>query len=109
MLRPGKLPTLALMMVRKGGGYPLRWLRASQVKARMNRLAMPALRKCMVMVVSGTCRVLQEGMKYCLPNLRVVALYYWGNLEKGLRGGLYVPMLWGRGGGGLGAHPEGMP
>jgi hypothetical protein len=27
MRRPGRLPTLALLMVRKGGGYPLRWLR----------------------------------------------------------------------------------
>jgi hypothetical protein len=28
MKRPGRLSTLALMMVHKGGGYPLRWLRA---------------------------------------------------------------------------------
>jgi hypothetical protein len=28
MRRPGRLPTLALLMARKGGGYPLRWLRA---------------------------------------------------------------------------------
>jgi hypothetical protein len=28
MKRPRKLPTLALMMVSKAGGYPLRWLRA---------------------------------------------------------------------------------
>jgi hypothetical protein len=28
MRRPGRLPTMALLMVRKGGGYPLRSLRA---------------------------------------------------------------------------------
>jgi hypothetical protein len=31
-----------------------------------------------------------------------------GNLEKGPRDGLYLPMLWG-GGSGLGARPEGVP
>jgi hypothetical protein len=28
MRRPGRLPVLALMTICKGGGYPLRWLRA---------------------------------------------------------------------------------
>jgi hypothetical protein len=37
----------------------------------------------------------------------VVAPYYWGNLEKGTRDGLYMLMLWG--GGGLRAPPEGVP
>jgi hypothetical protein len=73
-----------------------------------DRLAEPALRRCTVMVLSGAYRVLQEGRKSCLPNLRVVAPYYWRKPGKGSRDGLYVPTLWG-GGGGLGARPEGVP
>jgi hypothetical protein len=74
----------------------------------MDQLTIPVLSGCMVMVFSGPFRVLQEGRKSCFPNLGVVAPYYLGNPEKGPRGGLYVPTLWG-GGGGLAAHPEGMP
>jgi hypothetical protein len=37
---------------------------------------MPILYGCMVMVLSGPYRVLQEGRKSCLPNLGVVAPYY---------------------------------
>jgi hypothetical protein len=41
MRRPGRLPALALMMVRKGGGYPLRWLKTSfGAKSRIDCLAM---------------------------------------------------------------------
>jgi hypothetical protein len=64
---------------------------------------MPAHRECMVMVLSGTYMVLQEGRKSCLPNLGVVAPYYLGKPEKGPRDGLYVPTLWG-GRGRLRAH-----
>jgi hypothetical protein len=57
---------------------------------------MPILYRYMVMVLSGTYRVLQEGRKSCLPNLRVVAPYYQGKPRKGSRGGLYVPNIVGR-------------
>jgi hypothetical protein len=38
----------------------------------------------------------------------VVGPYYLGKPGKGSKGGLYMPTLWG-GGGGLGACPDGMP
>jgi hypothetical protein len=69
---------------------------------------MPALSGCTAMVLSGPFRVLQEGRKSCLPNLGVVAPYYLGKPGKGSKGRLYVPTLWG-GGGGFGACPEGVP
>jgi hypothetical protein len=59
----------------------------------MDCLTMPVLYGCTVMLLSGPYRVLQEGRK---------------KMEKGPRGGLYVLTLWG-GGGGIGAHPEGVP
>jgi hypothetical protein len=39
-----------------------------------------------MMVLSGTYRVLQEGRKSCLPNLRVVAPYYWGKPRRESKG-----------------------
>jgi hypothetical protein len=54
----------------------------------MDRLTMPALSGCTVMVFSGPFRVLQEERKSCLPNLRVVALYYLGKPGKGCKKGL---------------------
>jgi hypothetical protein len=55
----------------------------SQVK---DRLTMPELCRCTVMVLSGPYRVLQEGMKSWLPNLGVVAPYYLGKPGKGSKG-----------------------
>jgi hypothetical protein len=52
----------------------------------MDRLTMPILSGCMVMVLSGPFRVLQEGRKSCLPNLGVVALYYLGKPGKRVQG-----------------------
>jgi hypothetical protein len=42
------------------------------------------------MVFSGAFRVLQEGRKSCLPNIGVVAPYYWGNPKKGSKGRIYT-------------------
>jgi hypothetical protein len=52
----------------------------------MDHLTMPILFGCMVMVLSGPFRVLQEGSMSCLPNLGVVALYYLWKPGKGSKG-----------------------
>jgi ribonuclease HI len=59
----------------------------SQVKSTVDRLTMPAPSGYTVIVLSGPFRVLQEGRKYCLPNLEVVAPYYLGKPGKGSKGG----------------------
>jgi hypothetical protein len=80
MRRPGRLPVLVLMTMRKGGGYPLtqslRWLRVLfGVKSIMDRLAMPALCRC---------TVLQEEKKSCLPNMRQNGKQLWKSKEPNL-------------------------
>jgi hypothetical protein len=76
----------------------LKYLEEVSRSSRSDRLAMPASHRSMVMGLLGTYRMFREGTKSRLPNLGVVAPYYW---EKPRRGST----LWG--GGGLGAHSEG--
>jgi hypothetical protein len=52
----------------------------------MDRLTMPVLYRCTVMVLLGAYRVLQEWRKSCLPNVEVGAPYYIGKSVKGSKG-----------------------